>query len=51
MGLERWNLTDDMFQRAIPDGDNLISKRQKSKKACGMFGEEQQYSLTEMQDA
>lgn len=41
MGLERGNLTDDIFQEDIPDGGNLISKRLKSKKACGVFGEGQ----------
>lgn len=29
MDLERWNLTDDIFQENIPDGENLISKRHK----------------------
>lgn len=33
MDLERWNLTDDIFQEDIPYGANLISKRHKSKKA------------------
>lgn len=33
MGLEQWDLTDDIFQEDIPDGGNLISKRHESKKA------------------
>lgn len=41
MGLEGWNLTDDIFQEEIPDGENLISTRHKRKKSCGVFGEKQ----------
>lgn len=37
MGVERWALTDDIFQEDIPDGGNLISKRHKSEKAEGMW--------------
>lgn len=45
------NLTDDIFQEDVPDGGSLISRRHRSRKAWGVFGEEQYYSLTAMQEA